>query len=285
MTANTRLLVAFVCAIAAGGVVLTIGQALTPQRPRQQAGRRFPIDTTWLTAAVIVFVVVLAITRWPIAAIGAGALVAGWPALFPSDAIGQRQRLEGIAKWLEDLRDLQHGSNLDLIETLDQASIRAPKTIATELAAFSSRTGHHTPLGDALIQLPDDLDHPVAVSAIVDMLLATGDASGSSLHTTFSMLADTARDELVARDRIDRMRLNFQRSMRRMLVILAALIGYMFIVTGETLDPYSQPLGQIWLVIPVALWGLSLLWLRRLSRYERVGRYISRTAITEATAP
>ena len=234
---------------------------------------------------MIAFVVVLAITRWPIAAIGAGALVAGWPALFPSDAIGQRQRLEGIAKWLEDLRDLQHGSNLDLIETLDQASIRAPKTIATELAAFSSRTGHHTPLGDALIELADDLDHPVADSAIAAMLFATGDASGSSLHTTFSMLADTARDELVARDRIDRMRLNFQRSMRRMLVILAALIGYMFIVTGETLDPYSQPLGQIWLVIPVALWGLSLLWLRRLSRYERVGRYISRTAITEATAP
>lgn len=285
MTASTRLLVAFVCAIAAGGVVLMIGQAFTPQRPRRQARRRFPIDTTWLTAAVIVFVVVLVITRWPIAAIGAGALVAGWPALFPSDAIGQRQRLEGIAKWLEDLRDLQHGSNLDLIETLDQASIRAPKTIATELAAFSSRTGHHTPLGDALIELADDLDHPVADSAIAAMLFATGDASGSSLHTTFSMLADTARDELVARDRIDRMRLNFQRSMRRMLVILAALIGYMFIVTGETLDPYSQPLGQIWLVIPVALWGLSLLWLRRLSRYERVGRYISRTAITEATAP
>jgi len=285
MTASTRLLVALACAVAAGGVVLMIGQAFTPQRPHRQARRRFPIDTTWLTAAVIVFVVVLAITRWPIAAIGAGALVAGWPALFPSDAIGQRQRLEGIAKWLEDLRDLQHGSNLDLIETLDQASIRAPKTIATELAAFSSRTGHHTPLGDALIELADDLDHPVADSAIAAMLFATGDASGSSLHTTFSMLADTARDELVARDRIDRMRLNFQRSMRRMLVILAALIGYMFIVTGETLDPYSQPLGQIWLVIPVALWGLSLLWLRRLSRYERVGRYISRTAITEATAP
>ena len=106
MIASTRLLVAFVCAIAAGGVVLMIGQAFTPQRPRRQARRRFPIDTTWVTAAVIVFVVVLAITRWPIAAIGAGALVAGWPALFPSDAIGQRQRLEGIAKWLEDLRDL-----------------------------------------------------------------------------------------------------------------------------------------------------------------------------------
>jgi len=234
---------------------------------------------------VITFVIILAITRWPIAALGASALIAAWPALFPSDATRQRHRLEGIAKWLEDLRDLQAGSNLDLIETLDQASIRSPKSIAAEMAAFSSRTGHHTPLNEALIELADDLDHPVADTAIAAMLFATGDASGSSLHTTFSMLADTARDELVARDRIDRMRLNFQRSMRRMLVILAALITYMFVVTGETLDPYSQPLGQILLIIPVALWGLSLVWLRRLSRYERVGRYISRTAVTEAVAP
>ena len=90
------------------------------------------------------------------------------------------------------------------------------------------------------------------------------------------MLAETARDELVARDRIDRMRLNFQRSMRRMLVILAALIGYMILVTGETLEPYSEPVGQMWLVVPVALWALSLMWLRRLARYERIGRYISR---------
>lgn len=285
MTANTSALFAFTCAVAAGGVVLAIGEAFSPPRPKRPTRRRAPIDTRWFTAAVIAFIVTLAITRWPIAAIGASALVAGWPTLFPSDATQQRQRLEGIAKWLEDLRDLQQGSNLDLIETLDQASIRAPKTIATELAAFSSRTGHHTPLGEALIGLADDLDHPVADSAIAAMLFASGDASGSSLHTTFAMLADTARDELVARDRIDRMRLNFQRSMRRMLVILAALIGYMFVVTGETLDPYSKPLGQMWLVIPICLWGLSLLWLRRLSRYERVGRYISRTAISEATAP
>ena len=71
MTASTRLLVAFVCAIAAGGVVLMIGQAFTPQRPRQQARRRIGIDTTWVTAAAITFVIVLAITRWPIAAIEA----------------------------------------------------------------------------------------------------------------------------------------------------------------------------------------------------------------------
>lgn len=284
MSDSSRLLVALLCAVAAGGAVLALGQAFSPPRPpRTRTRQRVRFDTGWLTAAVVTTVVVLVATRWPIASLAAGALVAGWPALFPRDAIRQRQRLEGVAKWLEDLRDLQSGSNLDLIETLDQASMRAPKSIAAELAAFSARTGHHTPLAEALIELAEELDHPTADTAIAAMLFASGDAAGSSLHATFSMLADAARDELVARDRIDRMRLNFQRSMRRMLVILGALIGYMILVTGDTLDPYSEPIGQMWLVIPVALWALSLMWLRRLSRYERVGRYISRASIGQAT--
>ncbi|MEL6893457.1 MAG: hypothetical protein AAFP84_17830 [Actinomycetota bacterium] len=284
MSDTTRLLLTAVCAVGAGGVVLAVGHALQPA-PRRAvlARRRLPVDTRWVVASITVGVVVLVATRWPIGALAAGALTAAWPSLFPTDAVRRRRRLEGIAKWLEDLRDLQAGSNLDLIETLDQVAARAPTSIATELKAFTTRTGHHTPLPEALLALAEDLDHPVADTAIAAMLFAAGDASGSSLHATFSMLADTARDELVARDRIDRMRLNFHRSMRRMLVILAGLIAYMFIATGDTLAPYADPAGQAWLVIPVALWALSLAWLRRLSRYERIGRYISRPAIAEAS--
>lgn len=286
MTDTTRLLLIAACAVGAGGVVLAVGHALQPPPPRTAPARRqLPVDTRWVVASITVAVVVLVATRWPVAALAAGALTATWPSLFPTDAVRQRRRLEGIAKWLEDLRDLQAGSNLDLIETLDRAAARAPTSIATELNAFTTRTGHHTPLHDALLALAEDLDHSVADTAIAAMLFAAGDASGSSLHATFSMLADTARDELVARDRIDRMRLNFHRSMRRMLVILAGLIAYMFIATGDTLAPYTDPAGQAWLVIPVALWALSLAWLRRLSRYERIGRYISRPAIAEASTP
>jgi hypothetical protein len=190
--------------------------------------------------------------------------------------------LDGIAKWLEDLRDLQQGSNLDLVETLTQSSARAPKSIEAELVRFASRVAHHVPLPEALADLADDLDHPVADTAVAAMIFAAGHASGSALYDTFARLAETARDELTARDRIDRMRLNFERSMRRMLVILAGLLTYMVLIAPDTIEPYRTPAGQAWLVVPVTIWAGSLLWLRHLSRYERTGRYLTRATITEA---
>jgi hypothetical protein len=230
--------------------------------------------------------VVLVTTRWPVAAAAVVALVVGWPVLFPRDSALQRSKLEGVAKWLEDLRDLQRGSSLDLAETLDHAARRAPTAIESELTRFASRVRHHVPLTEALLELADELDHPVADTAAAAMVFSAGDASGASLHATFDMLADSARDELVARDSIDRLRLRFQRAMRQMLLVLAGLIAYLVIVSPDIVAPYRTLAGQIWLLIPVAVWGGSLWWLRSLGRYERLGRFISADALrAEARTP
>lgn len=284
MSTSARFLVAAVVACGVGLSVWCVGQythAAPRPTARRRAGRR--VDGNVGAAAVAAGVAVLLVTRWPIAAAAVAVLVVGWRYLFAAHtATRARRRLDGIAKWLEDLRDLQQGSNLDLVETLVQASSRAPKVIEPELIAFAARVSHHVALPDALCELADELDHPVADTAVAAMVFASGHASGSALYETFAQLASTARDELTARDRIDRMRLDFERSMRRMLVILAALIAYMVLVAGETLSPYRSPAGQAWMVVPIVMWAGSLLWLRRLSRYERGGRFVSRDRLAEA---
>ena len=79
-------------------------------------------------------------------------LAGGWRYLFAANQVTAARRwLDAIAKWLEDLRDLQAGSNLDLAETLSQSATRAPKEIAPQLVDFSSRVAHHVPLTDALV--------------------------------------------------------------------------------------------------------------------------------------
>jgi hypothetical protein len=279
-----RLVLALAAGTAACVAVWALGRALRPPPPRS-AARRIQLDQRIAALAVASGAVVLLLTRWPVAALAAAVLVGGWRYLFASSqATVARRRLDAIAKWLEDLRDLQAGSNLDLAETLSQSATRAPKEIEPQLVDFSSRVAHHVPLPDALVDLADDLDHPVADTAVASMVFAAGHASGSALGATFAQLADTARDELTARDRIDRMRVNFERSMRRMLAILVVLLAYLVVVAPEVLEPYRTPAGQAWMVVPIAIWAASLLWLRQLSRYERGSRFIVRDRISEATS-
>lgn len=276
-----------VLALAAGGAaclaVWALGNALRPPARRRSPALRVEIDQRTVATAIAAGAVVLLTTRWPIAALAAAVLTGGWRHLFAANqATAARRRLEAIAKWLEDLRDLQAGSNLDLAETLSQSATRAPKEIAPQLLDFSSRVAHHVPLTDALVDLADDLDHPVADTAVASMVFAAGHASGSALGATFAQLAENARDELAARDRIDRMRVSFERSMRRMLAILGVLLAYLVVVAPEVLEPYRTPAGQGWMIVPIAIWAGSLLWLRQLSRYERASRFVARERMSEA---
>ena len=284
MTESTRLLVAVVAGLVEGGVAWCVGESLHPRRPRfasrSHQGER---HDNVIVAGIGAGLVVLLVTRWPVAAATTGLLCVAWPKLFVGKAATKdRRRLDGIAKWLEDLRDLQLGSNLDLVEALTESAKRAPATIEPELSRLASRLGHHLPLTDALVHLADELDHPVADTAVASMVFAAGHASGSALQDTFAQLAVTAREELIARDRIDRLRANFERSMRRMLAILAGLLAYMVVVATETVEPYRSVVGQVWLLIPIGIWASSLVWLRRLSRYERTGRFVTRSALQEA---
>src|SRR6185436_3389481 len=114
-------------------------------RPRRVAvsRRRTPLAPATAGAAIAAAVIVLVITRWVVAALAAAVLVAVWASLFQSvGATAERRRVAAIAKWLEDLRDLQRGSNLDLPQALDRAALRAPKDIENELGRFVDRVRH-----------------------------------------------------------------------------------------------------------------------------------------------
>jgi Type II secretion system (T2SS), protein F len=282
MTGPERFVFAFAVAALLGGAVVCATAAFRSPRPRRVAVTRRPppIAPSTAGAAIAAAVVVLVVTRWVVAAVAAAVLVVVWSSLFQSaGATAERRRVAAIAKWLEDLRDLQRGSNLDLPQALDRAALRAPKDIDNELARFVDRVRHHTPIERALLELAADLDHPTSDLAIAAMLFAYGHASGSTLYDTFEELAATARDELTARDQIDRVRVRVESSMRRMIVILGGLIAYLLIASHDTVAEYSTPAGQAWLVVPIAIWGFALWWLRKLSRYRRGAHYLDYDAV------
>jgi fermentation-respiration switch protein FrsA (DUF1100 family) len=220
------------------------------------------------------FLVLLA-TRWLTLAVLAGMLVVVWGRLLhDTRADEERHRVEGIAKWLEDLRDTLRGSAMGAEEALEQVALRPPDAIAVPLRTFAHRRRQGFRTEDALADLADDLAHPTSDAAVAAIrLVIGGSTSAGRLYGTVSALAAAARDEVTARERIDRTRAVYQSSMKRLVIIGGLLVAYLRFVGGDLLSPYNSAAGQVVLLLPLGMWAGCVLWLRSLCRYELPQRY------------
>ena len=229
-------------------------------------------------------VIVLLATRWLVLAVLAAALVAMWGRLLHDRrADEERARLEGIAKWLEDLRDTLRGSAVAAEEALEQVAARPPQAIADALHTFARRRRLGFRTEDALADLADDLAHPTSDAAIAAIRLVIGGSAGAGrLHGTVHALAAAARHEVTARERIDRTRAVYQSSMKRLVTIGTLLVLYLRFAGGDLLDPYDTAIGQVILLLPIGLWFGCVMWLRALCRYDTPVRY--RIARSEGVA-
>jgi len=223
--------------------------------------------------ALAAFVVLLA-TRWLLLSVMAGGLVVFWGRLVHDDrAEHERLRVEAIARWLEDLRDTLRGSSMAAEHALEHVAQRPPEAIAEPLSRFVQRRRQGFRTDEALTLLADDLAHPTADAAIAAMLLVVGGSAGAGrLYGTVDALASAARDELAARERIDRTRAVYQSSMKRLMVIGALLVAYLRFAGGDLLDPYDTAMGQVVLLFPLGLWLGCILWLRSMCRYDLPAR-------------
>ena len=228
------------------------------------------LTTGRIAGAVVAAVASLALSGWVLMALFVGVLVLLWDRVLRDRwADEERARVEGIAKWLEDLRDTLRGSSVGAEEALEQVAERPPRSIEVPMRNFllRRRQGFRTEV--ALADLAEELAHPTADAAIAAIRLVTSGAAGAGrLHSTVQALADAARDEVLARERVDRTRAVYQHSMQRLVLIGALLVGYLKLAGGDLLDPYRSPTGQVVLALPLGLWLACILWLRSLCRYQ-----------------
>jgi len=256
------------------GALLSIDVGLRPARPSQRSTRPSRLDgvtSERVAAAAAVGVVVLLATRFVALALLAAAAVITWRRLLHDErADDERRRLEAIASWLEDLRDALRGSSMGVEEALEHVALRPPAAIAAPLARFVHRRRQGHRIDEALDRLALDLDHPTATAAVASLrLVVSGSTGAGRLHPTVSALAAAARDEVRARERIDRTRAVYQASMKRLVVIATALLLYLRFAAGDLLAPYATAAGQLFLVVPLAMWVGCVFWLRSLCGYEQ----------------
>lgn len=269
-----------VCGLAVGAGILLVISGL--QRGASPAATRSSLSTLNLPAdaarrglqAAACSILVLALTRWPVAAFAAA--VFGW---FASELIGSSHsvdaaiaRTEAIATWTEMLRDTI-GAAHGLESAIAATAPVAPAPINDEISALAARL-QHTPLDTALKDLAQDLDHPIG-DLVVAALSAASRSSVRELGDLLGTLADAARDEASMQLRVEAARARVHTAVR-VVASCTLLTALGLVVLNPTyVDVYGDTTGQAVLGLVAACWGLALWWLSSMSRFDHPERFLA----------
>jgi Flp pilus assembly protein TadB len=254
---------------------LPLRDGATPSRfQRPAAGGAL---STRLGAAIGVGLLVLVLTRWPVAAVAVGLLVAYWDRIAGGGG-GERLailRLEGLAVWTESLRDTIAGA-VGLEQAIPSSVEATPAVLRPPLNLLVDRLRIREPLPDALLAFAEDLDDPSA-DTVVAALVLNARLRGPGLRDVLTALATSTREELDMRRRVEASRRSVRRSVRLILAIVLSVAGAMALLNDAYVSSYDGLVGQLVLLVVCLLFLAGLLWLRRLARPSRVERILGVT--------
>lgn len=219
-----------------------------------------------LQIAVGVGLLVLIVTRWPVAAAATAALGWAWPRLFggAAEARDRLERLEALATWTESLKDTIAGA-IGLDEAIPASAAGAPPVIRPALDRLVERLRAREPLPSALRGLAVDLDDPSA-DLVVAALVLNARLRGPGLHATLDALATSTRDELDLRRKIDAGRRALRTGVKIIVGTTLCFVAALALLGSAYLDPYDSVTGQLVLVLVASIFAAAFAWLRSLGR-------------------
>ncbi|CAN5761536.1 hypothetical protein BH24ACT5_BH24ACT5_05210 [soil metagenome] len=218
----------------------------------------------------------LLLTGWLVSGLagaGGGYLAARAWAARGQGARADHERIESLASWCEQLRDLlsaDHG----IIGTIEATVRTCPEPIRPQVASLSARLARQDP-ARAVRQFADELDDPSA--DLVASVLALATTRSSRTSELLSELATTIRDRAAMRLRVEADRAG-ARSEARFVVGFSVLVVVGLLVFGrrtEFLDAYDTVSGQLALAMVIGFFALGGWWMNRLTRFDRPARFLS----------
>ncbi len=281
MTLEIDSLYALLAGALAGGGLLLLVVAFRglpkrpPANPNEQGLERLRrLLSQRVTLSVIAGLVTLVVTRWPIAALGAGLLTLTWRGLL-GGATDERlsiARIEALASWTESLRDTIAGAVG--LEQAIPASLRAAAPVLQEpLRLLIDRLRTRMPLPMALERFADDLDDPSA-DLIVASLILNSRVRGPGLREVLTALSKSAREELDMRRRVVSQRRSTRRSVQIVVGVTLSVVALLVLFNHEYVEPYTTVQGQLVLVLVLVMFAAGFVWLKRLSGFEVPSRFL-----------
>jgi Flp pilus assembly protein TadB len=235
--------------------------------------------TTVLGAGAGLLVALL--TGWIIAIVLVPAAIIGMPYLLsapPSAAkIG---RLEAMEEWARSLSGkLSVGQSLR--SALQRSLPTAPEPIQPEITRLVNRLRNQTAsTEDALRLLAEDLDDSTGDLLVANLIIAAR-GRGTGLAPALEALAESVAADVRARRQIEADQQKPRSTARTVTVITMGVLGVLAF-TGDYIEPYGSPLGQMILAILLSAYVGSLILLRRMAVSKPIPRFLDLKARTSA---
>ncbi len=261
-----------------GGLVLFVAE-LTRRAPAPGVpGPRFSAEAIVsasgrkILIAVVVGLTMLALTRWPVAALAAALAVLFLPKLMSTrEAKKRTEMLEGLEQWTRRLADMLTASR-GLEDALAVSARTAPASIAPQVTALARRMSARVGTAQALRAFADEIDDPAGDRIVAALLIATGQRGGG-VQGVLSALAELLARDVAARRDIEASRAEHRTTIRW---IIAFIIGFTaFAVFNKSYSaPYGTVLGQVVLGAVAVLYAAGMAWLYHLGKIPVPGRFL-----------
>ena len=254
---------------AARGVALwSAGPPSARRRPRRLVS---PLHLGALGTAVLV----LLITGWPVAAVAAVGGVVFVPKVLGGGKAARQliATSEALADWTRRLADLiSSGAAGSTRDALRRSLSSAPEPIAPAVTNLVTRMG---PQGvePALRQFAREVDDPAADKIAMVLILRERNGGPGLAEVLTALAADLDDRSRMVRE-IEAERAKPRANMRTIVVVTLVLVVGMTLFARTFLSGYSTPLGQVALLVDVAIFGTALRWMRRLSDPPRPPRVL-----------
>lgn len=242
------------------------------QPPR--LGERFDRLGLRSACAAVAAVLILVMTGWPVGTVLAG--VAGFlaPSLLGGKSTREerRARLEAIATWTEQLRDVMAAAS-GLEQAIITTAPLAPTAIRPAVMHLSASLEAGTSMRTGLRRFAGQLDDPAGDLVVAALILAS-EGSPRQLGDLLSRLAATSREEVKMRLRIETGRARTRSSVK---VVTAVTIAFSFglvILNPEYVAAYRSVTGQIVLCGVAACFTGAYWWLARSGRPTTTARFL-----------
>ena len=249
--------------LVSGGVVMAVaavrGVGIRPAGSPPVRPSPRPRITRLHVGALAAGVLVLLITGWPVAALATVGTVAFIPKVLGGGKASKQviTTSEALADWTRRLADLiGSGAAGSTREALRRSLSSAPEPIAPAVTNLVTRMG---PQGvePALRQFADEVGDPAA-DRIAMVLILRERNGGPGLAEVLTALATDLDDRSRMVREVEAERAKPRANMRTIVVVTLVLVFGMTLFARTFLSGYSTPLGQVALLVVVAIFGTAL---------------------------